>query len=105
MLSLLGFPGTVGFIGKWYILTATVAEAQMILPVILVLTSVLSAGYYLPVIMAMYMRPAPGGRASRGRQAQPHGGGADHRVDRGGDSLRTLAQRRCWTRRSPAPAP
>jgi NADH-quinone oxidoreductase subunit N len=59
MLSLLGFPGTVGFIGKWYILTATVAEAQMILPVVLVLTSVLSAGYYLPVIMAMYMRPAP----------------------------------------------
>jgi NADH-quinone oxidoreductase subunit N len=59
MLSLLGFPGTVGFIGKWYILSATVAEGQMILPVILVLTSVLSAGYYLPVIMSMYMRPAP----------------------------------------------
>jgi NADH-quinone oxidoreductase subunit N len=34
----------------------------MILPVILVLTSVLSAGYYLPVIMAMYMRPAPSAR-------------------------------------------
>ncbi len=59
MLSLLGFPGTVGFIGKWYILTAVVAEGQLILPVILVLTSVLSAGYYLPVIMAMYMRPSP----------------------------------------------
>ncbi|MBA3319441.1 MAG: NADH-quinone oxidoreductase subunit N [Gemmatimonadales bacterium] len=60
MLSLLGFPFTVGFIGKWYIISATVAEGQMILPVILVVTSVLSAGYYLPVIMAMYMRPAPG---------------------------------------------
>jgi NADH-quinone oxidoreductase subunit N len=59
MLSLLGFPGTIGFIGKWYILTAAVSEGQFILPVILVLTSVLSAGYYLPVIMAMYMRPAP----------------------------------------------
>ena len=59
MLSLLGFPGTIGFIGKWYILTATVSQGQMILPVILVLTSVLSAGYYLPVIMAMYMRPSP----------------------------------------------
>ena len=42
----------------------------MILPVILVLTSVLSAGYYLPVIMAMYMRPAPARRASRGRLAR-----------------------------------
>ena len=59
MLSLLGFPGTFGFIGKWYIISATVAEGQYILPVILVLTSVMSAGYYLPVIMAMYMRPSP----------------------------------------------
>ena len=58
MLSLLGFPGTFGFIGKWYIISATVAEGQFILPVVLVLTSVLSAGYYLPVIMAMYMRPS-----------------------------------------------
>jgi NADH-quinone oxidoreductase subunit N len=59
MLSLVGFPGTVGFIGKWYILTSAVAEGQMILPVIMVVTSALSLGYYLPVIMAMYMRPSP----------------------------------------------
>ncbi len=59
MLSLLGFPGTFGFIGKWYILTAVVAQGHFILPVILVLTSVVSAGYYLPVIMAMYMKTAP----------------------------------------------
>ena len=56
LLSLLGFPGTIGFIGKWYILSAVVAEHQVPLAVILVLTSVVSAGYYLPVIMAMYMR-------------------------------------------------
>ncbi len=59
MLSLLGFPGTFGFIGKWYILSAVIAEGEMILPVLLVLTSVVSAGYYLPVIMAMYMKPSP----------------------------------------------
>ncbi|MBA2628073.1 MAG: NADH-quinone oxidoreductase subunit N [Gemmatimonadales bacterium] len=58
MLSLLGFPGTMGFIGKWYILQAAVAQRQFILPVVLVLTSVISAGYYLPVIMTMYMKPA-----------------------------------------------
>jgi NADH-quinone oxidoreductase subunit N len=57
MLSLLGFPGTIGFIGKWYILTAVVAQGSPFLAVVLVLTSVVSAGYYLPVIMAMYMRP------------------------------------------------
>jgi NADH-quinone oxidoreductase subunit N len=59
MLSLLGFPGTFGFIGKWYILQAVIAESHYILPVVLVITSVVSAGYYLPVIMSMYMRPAP----------------------------------------------
>jgi len=59
MLSLLGFPGTFGFIGKWYILTAVVAQGHYILPVVVVLTSVVSAGYYLPVIMAMYMKAAP----------------------------------------------
>jgi NADH-quinone oxidoreductase subunit N len=58
MLSLLGFPGTVGFIGKWYIISAIVAANKPLLAVIVVVTSVLSAGYYLPVIMAMYMRPA-----------------------------------------------
>ena len=60
MLSLLGFPGTFGFIGKWYILQSAIMQRQVILPVVLVLTSVVSAGYYLPVIMAMYMKPARG---------------------------------------------
>jgi len=58
MLSLLGFPGTAGFIGKWFILTSAVEAGQTSLAIILVLASVVSAGYYLPVVMAMYMKPA-----------------------------------------------
>jgi NADH-quinone oxidoreductase subunit N len=61
MLSLLGFPGTIGFIGKWAILSALVEAGQGTLAVILVVTSVVSAGYYLPVVMAAYMRPLPAG--------------------------------------------
>ena len=60
MLSLLGFPGTFGFMGKWWILSASVADGERMLPVVLVLTSVVSAGYYMPVIMSMYMRKSPG---------------------------------------------
>ncbi len=56
MLSLLGFPGTAGFIGKWYILSAAVQAEQLKLAIVLVGASILSAGYYLPVIMAMYMK-------------------------------------------------
>ena len=59
MLSLLGFPGTAGFIGKWYIIIAATSAGQSLLAAILVLASVVSAGYYLPVIMAMYMKPEP----------------------------------------------
>jgi NADH-quinone oxidoreductase subunit N len=63
MLSLLGFPGTAGFIGKWYILTSATGSGYLGLAAILVVTSVVSAGYYLPIIMAMYMkRPAHGGQ-------------------------------------------
>jgi NADH-quinone oxidoreductase subunit N len=76
MLSLLGFPGTFGFIGKWYIISAVVAEGHYILPVILVLTSVVSAGYYLPVIMAMYMRPAPSSDRYAGVRLAPAALGA-----------------------------
>jgi NADH-quinone oxidoreductase subunit N len=58
MLSLLGFPGTAGFIGKWYILSSIVQSDQLLLAVVLVLASVVSAGFYLPVVMVMYMKPA-----------------------------------------------
>ena len=57
MLSLLGFPGTAGFIGKWYILSAVVESQQTLLAIVLVGATVVSAGYYLPVIMAMFMKP------------------------------------------------
>jgi NADH-quinone oxidoreductase subunit N len=58
LLSLFGFPGTVGFIGKWYIISSIAATGHSLLAVLLVLTSLVSAGYYMPVIMAMYMQPA-----------------------------------------------
>ena len=66
MLSLLGFPGTAGFMGKWYILVAAVSRGHIALAIVLVLTSVVSAGYYLPVVMAIYMKPAPHTEAHAG---------------------------------------
>lgn len=57
MLSLLGFPGTAGFMAKWYVLMSAIEADQWTLSILLVVASVVSAGYYLPVIMEMYMRP------------------------------------------------
>jgi NADH-quinone oxidoreductase subunit N len=58
MLSLLGFPGTVGFMGKWMILVTLLGSHLYLVAVVLVLASLVSAGYYLPVVMSVYMRPA-----------------------------------------------
>jgi len=68
MLSLLGFPGTAGFIGKWLVLSSVIQADQAILAVLLVLASVVSAGYYLPVVMAMYMKPAASEHSHSGAQ-------------------------------------
>jgi NADH-quinone oxidoreductase subunit N len=61
MLALLGFPiaGGMGFFAKWYILQAALDSMRPHtgLAVVLVVTSVISAGYYLAVVMVMFMRP------------------------------------------------
>lgn len=57
LLSLLGFPGTFGFIGKWYLMVAAIDQDQVLLAVIMGLGSLVSLGYYLPVVMAMTMKP------------------------------------------------
>jgi NADH-quinone oxidoreductase subunit N len=73
LLSLLGFPGTFGFIGKWVILSALVTSGQWLIPVVLVLASAVSAGYYLPIVMAMYMKPARAGATVPGSLPRPAG--------------------------------
>jgi NADH-quinone oxidoreductase subunit N len=74
MLALLGFPifGGVGFVAKWYMLQAALKAEyfgtpwpQVGLAVTIVLTSVISAGYYLRLVTIMFMRPA--GAVATGR--------------------------------------
>ena len=58
ILSLMGFPPTAGFFGKYYILLATVeAGGSMIwLALIAVLSSAVGAYYYLKVLVYLFMR-------------------------------------------------
>ncbi|MBI1380665.1 MAG: NADH-quinone oxidoreductase subunit NuoN [Planctomycetaceae bacterium] len=61
LLSLGGIPATGGFFGKWFVF-AVLVEADMIaVAVIGALLSVVALGYYLKVIVALYMQPAPEG--------------------------------------------
>jgi NADH-quinone oxidoreductase subunit N len=64
LLSLGGFPPTVGFVAKWYIFSAAVQEHFVSLAILGVLTSVISVFFYLRIVVQMYMTEdrAPGQR-------------------------------------------
>ncbi len=71
MLGLAGIPATAGFIGKFYLIEASVSGNYTWLGVVIVIGSMISLGYYLPVIAAMWMRESP---APAGPAAKPEGG-------------------------------
>lgn len=56
MLSLTGVPPTVGFIGKFYLFRAVIDANLIWLALVGVVTSLISAYYYLRVVVVMYMR-------------------------------------------------
>jgi len=74
LLSLIGIPLTVGFIGKAYVLLAGVGSAVWLLAVVLIVTSAIGLYYYLRVILMM-ARPqeaeaGPGMRAVSGSRLE-----------------------------------
>ncbi len=56
LVSLAGVPVSAGFVGKFYLFGAAVSAGRTVLAVVGVLMSVVSAYYYLRVVVAMYMR-------------------------------------------------
>jgi NADH-quinone oxidoreductase subunit N len=57
MFSLTGIPPTAGFMGKFYIFRAVIEANLIWLAIVGVVTSLISAYYYLRIIIIMYMRP------------------------------------------------
>jgi NADH-quinone oxidoreductase subunit N len=60
LVSLTGIPVSAGFVGKFYLFTAAVSGGYVTLAIVGVLMSVVSAYYYLGVVVAMYMREPVG---------------------------------------------
>ncbi|MCC6300939.1 MAG: NADH-quinone oxidoreductase subunit N [Anaerolineales bacterium] len=56
MISLIGFPPTLGMVGKFYLFRAVLDGGFVWLAIIGVLTSIVSAFYYLRVVVIMYMK-------------------------------------------------
>jgi len=58
-LSLMGIPPTAGFFGKYLLFKELISQGHVSLAIIGVLASLVSIGYYLKPITAMYMEPSP----------------------------------------------
>jgi NADH-quinone oxidoreductase subunit N len=59
MLALAGLPGTSGFMGKLFLIEATVDGDYTWLGVAIVIGTMVSLAYYLRVVAAVWMRPGP----------------------------------------------
>lgn len=58
MLSLAGFPPTVGFWGKFFVFSSAVANGYTWVTVVAVLASAISVYYYFRVVLHVWTRPA-----------------------------------------------
>jgi NADH-quinone oxidoreductase subunit N len=57
MLSLIGLPPTIGLVGKFYLFRAVMLDGHFLwLALVGVITSLISAYYYLRVVVTMYMQ-------------------------------------------------
>jgi multicomponent Na+:H+ antiporter subunit D len=82
-LSMIGVPLTAGFVSKWYILQGALQADNMFVVAVLFLSTLLNAGYFLPIVYAAFFRrPAEALPAA----AAPNGGPASQAVVEHGEA-------------------
>ena len=81
-LSMIGLPPAAGFVSKWYIVSGAIAQAQWFALAVILLSTLLNAGYFLPILHRAFFRPLSAearrpsawrGAAADGRRAECHG--------------------------------
>jgi NADH-quinone oxidoreductase subunit N len=83
MLALAGLPGTSGFMGKLFLIEASVDGDYTWLGVIIVVGSMVSLAYYLRVVAAVWMRPGPAAAPAEAMPAIAGGSPEADKVPRG----------------------
>jgi multicomponent Na+:H+ antiporter subunit D len=58
-LSMIGLPPAVGFISKWYMLSGAMAAQQWLAVSVIVVSTLLNAGYFLPIVYRAFFVAAP----------------------------------------------
>ena len=56
-ISMIGLPPAAGFLSKWYMLMGALDSEQIFALVVIVASTLLNAGYFLPVIYAAFLKP------------------------------------------------
>jgi multicomponent Na+:H+ antiporter subunit D len=60
-LSMIGLPPTAGFISKWYILLGALSVDQYFAVMVMVISTLLNAGYFLPIVYRAFFKTAEPG--------------------------------------------
>jgi multicomponent Na+:H+ antiporter subunit D len=55
-ISMIGLPPTAGFLGKWFMLSGAVKGGQWFAVGVIVLSTVLNAAYFLPIVLNAFFR-------------------------------------------------
>ncbi len=67
-LSMIGLPPAAGFVSKWYLVSGAMAQAQWFALAVVLASTLLNAGYFLPIVYRAFFRPLSAEAA-----AHPHG--------------------------------
>jgi len=69
-LSMIGMPPVCGFVSKWYLINGTLDSNQWPLLVMLLLSTALNAGYFVPILYRAFFK-APSPEANIGQYNEP----------------------------------
>ena len=67
-LSMIGLPPAAGFVSKWYLVSGAMAQAHWFALAVVLLSTLLNAGYFMPIVYRAFLRPLSADAA-----AHPHG--------------------------------
>ena len=67
-LSMIGLPPAAGFVSKWYLVSGAMDQAHWFALAVVLLSTLLNAGYFLPIVYRAFLRPLSTNAADH-----PHG--------------------------------
>jgi multicomponent Na+:H+ antiporter subunit D len=72
-LGMIGIPPTAGFFGKWFMLSGAMQTANWLAVGVMVLSTMLNAGYFLPIVYRAFFREPPAVGHGDGDHHHEHG--------------------------------